>query len=230
MPTPSTDRRHARRLTTRLTILSAAEHIVITEGYTNLTTKKLVETAGVSERTIFNHFPSLSDIVLARFGDLLTALFEDHSIPAGLTLQELPTAIDTFFREHIGSPQADKTLERFVTLGNALGDINKNHDALADAVINALCTLAKDLNQHIEADYPHLTLDQRFTLTHYIFQLSTSIALGIGKAINLTLERNNITPGQPIDLSALNLSQELAEIRAGIFWAFDTVNQGQPRF
>lgn len=224
------DRRHARRLATRAAILEAAERIVLDDGYTSLVTKRLVEEAGVSERTIFNHFDSLEDVVLSRVGDLLTETFEGHALPAGLAPQELPHAIDRFFRTHIESDAGANSLQRFARLAIALGSVIGNEEeAIGSAVFKTLGKLAQALIYQVEELYPELQLDFRLKLNHYIFNLSTAIPLGMGKSI---VERFGTNPQcvSAAEISGLSPDEALTDLRAGILWAFDQVNHGQPTF
>ncbi len=51
--------------TTRQKILDAAQRLLATDGLARLTTKELAATAGCAEGTLFKHFRSKEDIVLA---------------------------------------------------------------------------------------------------------------------------------------------------------------------
>lgn len=224
----STDCRHARRIATRNNILEAAERIILAEGYTALTTKKLVEEAGVSERTIFNHFDSLEHVALSRAGDLLTETFEGHKLPEVSDTPQLPSTIENFFREHIASDAGAEALGRFTLLAISLSStIENNFDTMGSAIFKALRELAEKLISQLDSLQPPLPREQLFKLALYTHQLSSSIAVGMGKAIFEQLD----TGPRPIlqeELVQLENLEMLETLREGIFWAFDQVNAGKP--
>lgn len=225
---PPTDRRHARKLATRLAILEAAERVVLADGYAALTTKRLVEEAGVSERTIFNHFDSLEHVVLSRVGDLLIEMFKGHTLPVDLAPAELPQAIDSFYREHIGSSTGAESLQKFAHLALSLGSLMaSDEDAIGSAVLKALGELARVITQQVEETYPQIPVEFHFKLTQYIFNLSMAIAMGIAKAV---YEQYGTTPHciNADQLENLPSDESLAQLRAGILWSFDQVNRGKP--
>ncbi len=61
---------------TRQRLLEAAGHQLMLKGYAGATTRSIAEAAGVSELTLFRHFPSKKE--------LFSTLFETYSPKAGL--------------------------------------------------------------------------------------------------------------------------------------------------
>ena len=88
-PANITDKRSARKAENRIAIVEAAESLILEGGYGALNAEALAERAGVSRRTIFNHFASVDDVLVTRiapFAHLLYALemdspakFEEYS-------------------------------------------------------------------------------------------------------------------------------------------------------
>lgn len=203
---------------------------MLSDGYGALTTKRLVAEANVSERTIFNHFNTLEHIVTSQIGAHLTDMFEGKVLPRGLEISELPAAIDRFLREHIDSPKAESSLERFAMLSIALGDFYETHEKIGNAVMTSLHDQSVTLINHLETDYPQLSIEDSARLALYIFNMSTAISVGMGKAVfSVLCPDTKATSPKNLNLSELEISPILKDLRQGILWAFDQVNIGQPK-
>ena len=74
---PPEDRREAVKYHNRRSIIDAAAALAADRGVGRFTVNDLAERAGVSRRTIFNHFASADDAVYARFTELL-GVFVDN--------------------------------------------------------------------------------------------------------------------------------------------------------
>lgn len=74
MKSLQTDRRTALRLRHRQAILDAARAIIAEQGVAGLTTGVLAERADVSQRTVFNHFQSIDDVVVITCAEELSAV------------------------------------------------------------------------------------------------------------------------------------------------------------
>jgi len=59
--------RDQKREETRERLLDAARRLFAEKGYEHTTSAEIAEAAGVTERTLFRHFPSKSDLLLANF-------------------------------------------------------------------------------------------------------------------------------------------------------------------
>ena len=73
----SDDRRRQVKSANRRAILDAAASLAEERGLGHFTVTDLAERAGVSRRTIFNHFASVDDAVYARFSELLGVIVDD---------------------------------------------------------------------------------------------------------------------------------------------------------
>ncbi|MEX5303399.1 TetR family transcriptional regulator [Kocuria sabuli] len=73
----SDDRRRQVKSANRRAILDAAAALAEERGLGHFTVKDLAERAGVSRRTIFNHFASVDDAVYARLSELLGVVVDD---------------------------------------------------------------------------------------------------------------------------------------------------------
>lgn len=73
----SDDRRRQVKSANRRAILDAAAALAEERGLGHFTVKDLADRAGVSRRTIFNHFASVDDAVYARLSELLGVLVDD---------------------------------------------------------------------------------------------------------------------------------------------------------
>lgn len=74
---PPSDRREALKFFNRRAIIDAAAALAEERGIGGFTVSDLAERAGVSRRTIFNHFSSADDAVYARFSELLGVIVDD---------------------------------------------------------------------------------------------------------------------------------------------------------
>lgn len=75
--TPPTDRREALKLGNRRAIVAAAAVLADARGLDGFTVNDLAERAGLSRRTIFNHFATVDDAVYASFADRISGLYAD---------------------------------------------------------------------------------------------------------------------------------------------------------
>lgn len=87
------DRRSAVKRRHRRAILTAAAELMDTTGGTAFSVDELADRAGVSRRTVFNHFGSLDDVVaqvsanvLSELVDNLAAAAPPEALPPGATL------------------------------------------------------------------------------------------------------------------------------------------------
>lgn len=71
------DRRRQVKSANRRAILDAAAALAEERGLGHFTVQDLAERAGVSRRTIFNHFTSVDDAVYARLSELLGVVVDD---------------------------------------------------------------------------------------------------------------------------------------------------------
>lgn len=97
-PDPTTDRRSLLKERHRRAIIDAAAAIMAATESIEFTVDELAERANVSRRTVFNHFPSLDDVLIAVCGELLGGLFAQFALGApegtkGSVLDEVAEAL-----------------------------------------------------------------------------------------------------------------------------------------
>lgn len=90
--TETVDRRSAVKQRHRSAILTAAAELMDATGGTAFSVDELAERAGVSRRTIFNHFASLDDIVAQICADVLSELIDNlaAAVPAESLPEDVP--------------------------------------------------------------------------------------------------------------------------------------------
>lgn len=81
----STDRRAALKARHRAAILAAARTLTAERGGPRFSVDELAERADVARRTVFNHFASVDEVVLALCGELLTVVLDDFVATANAT-------------------------------------------------------------------------------------------------------------------------------------------------
>lgn len=99
MEPPSTDRRALLRQRHREAILEAAAELLNEAGGTRFTVDQLAARADISRRTVFNHFASLDDVVVAVCAavldtvvDTFLAIADTSSVGAGESPDDAPGA------------------------------------------------------------------------------------------------------------------------------------------
>lgn len=75
-PTSPSDKREATKWRNRRAIVDAAAQLTAEHGIDGFTVEALAERAGVSRRTIFNHFSSADEAIFASFAGNLDQLYE----------------------------------------------------------------------------------------------------------------------------------------------------------
>ncbi|MEX3610452.1 TetR/AcrR family transcriptional regulator [Rothia sp. LK2588] len=214
------DKRVARKAATHRAILEAAEQIAIDEGRAALTTKRLVEVAGVSERTVFNHFANLNAVLIAALASHLQELMNSSEFPTGLPLAELPQACETYICEGLDKEDSHAALNRFITLA-ATGfiEVAGEQDAIGKEVLQTLGQQGSSLYEKIAACYPQLDQSQHFQLYLYVCNCVMAIGFGMGQYVTenpQTLENPALASGD--------------DLRACMITAIRQVGQGMPRF
>lgn len=68
-------------------IKQAVLDIIFTDGLKNLSTRNLAKRIGMSEGTIFRHFPTIQDIILSIIADFQTELIGSLSVIANSTVE-----------------------------------------------------------------------------------------------------------------------------------------------
>lgn len=83
----------------RQAVIDAAERIFLDQGYANASMDGIAAEAGVSKRTVYNHFPSKQDLFQAVVDRLYAGLHEVRR--RGLPLDRPPVAVLTEFAEDL---------------------------------------------------------------------------------------------------------------------------------
>lgn len=141
--TPSpTDRRALLRQRHRAAILDAAAALLHESGGTRFTVDRLAERADVSRRTVFNHFGSLDDVVVAVAGSVLDTVVDtflaiaDSSAPgtadgASLFDQLTQTLRSSdlvppmaYLTRALGGPTQEWTPQQETIIGRAFTDVS----------------------------------------------------------------------------------------------------------
>lgn len=96
---PPSDRREALKFHNRRAIIDAAAALAEERGLGGFTVDDLAARAGVSRRTIFNHFASADDAVYARFSELLGVIVDDFVEIADATPPPAPSTTGAVFEQ-----------------------------------------------------------------------------------------------------------------------------------
>lgn len=216
------DGRGTRRTATRRDILAAAEELVLENGLAGLRTKDLVRRAGVSERTVFNHFDSIEDTALTRIEEYLTPLFSGLDVPADTPVAELPTAVRDRVLIRLATPAGLECLTGFVHLAAALAP--DSGEILTRHVVLTLTSMGGLASSEVEAEHPQLSLEQQMRLRLYLTNLALALGLGLARPALHRLPRETLTP-----LEIKDRIPPAEELVPHIEWAFQQVDAGLPQ-
>ncbi|WNB88278.1 helix-turn-helix domain-containing protein [Glutamicibacter protophormiae] len=216
------DGRGTRRTATRRDILAAAEELVLENGLAGLRTKDLVRRAGVSERTVFNHFDSIEDTALTRIEEYLTPLFSGLDVPADTPVAELPTAVRDRVLIRLATPAGLECLTGFVHLAAALAP--DSGEILTRHVVLTLTSMGSLASSEVEAEHPQLSLEQQMRLRLYLTNLALGLGLGLARPALHHLPRETLTP-----LEVKDRIPPAEELVPHIEWAFQQVDAGLPQ-
>lgn len=216
------DGRGTRRTATRRDILAAAEELVLENGLAGLRTKDLVRRAGVSERTVFNHFDSIEDTALTRIEEYLTPLFSGLDVPADTPVAELPTAVRDRVLIRLATPAGLECLTGFVHLAAALAP--DSGEILTRHVVLTLTSMGSLASSEVEAEHPQLSLEQQMRLRLYLTNLALALGLGLARPALHRLPRETLTP-----LEIKDRIPPAEELVPHIEWAFQQVDAGLPQ-
>ncbi|MCT2021672.1 TetR/AcrR family transcriptional regulator [Kocuria marina] len=216
------DGRGTRRTATRRDILAAAEELVLENGLAGLRTKDLVRRAGVSERTVSNHFDSIEDTALTRIEEYLTPLFSGLDVPADTPVAELPTAVRDRVLIRLATPAGLECLTGFVHLAAALAP--DSGEILTRHVVLTLTSMGSLASSEVEAEHPQLSLEQQMRLRLYLTNLALALGLGLARPALHRLPRETLTP-----LEIKDRIPPAEELVPHIEWAFQQVDAGLPQ-
>jgi AcrR family transcriptional regulator len=160
MDTAATDGlREAKKRRTRVTIAAVAMELFTARGFDAVTVAEIARAAGVSEKTVFNYFPSKEDLVFERGQERRAALLEAlRNRPAGASLLD-PFREETLtFLDHVehDPPASILAVPRLVMGSPALRDRlflgwERDADALVPAIARDAGVAEDDLVAQVVA-------------------------------------------------------------------------------
>ena len=81
-----------KTVTSRAELLAAAKHIVYQEGLDQLNIRRLAKECGIALGSVYNYFPSKSDLIFGVIEDFWTHMFHDD-----LYVMSQPMSFPEFF-------------------------------------------------------------------------------------------------------------------------------------
>lgn len=153
---PPADRREALKFHNRQAILDAAAALAEEHGLGGFTVNDLAERAGVSRRTIFNHFASVEDAVHARVSELLGVIVDDFVAVAEATPPATAPNIGAVFEQLVTALELTDLVPPLSRTARLVGG-NEDHPATVLWSHDLLQTLTARLtvvitDHHPEAD------------------------------------------------------------------------------
>lgn len=150
---PPVDRREALKHFNRRAILDAAEALVEERGVGGFTVNDLAERAGVSRRTIFNHFASVEDAVHTRFSELLGSIVDDFVAAAAAAPPTGTPSIGTVFEQLVAAIDTADLIPPLSHMARLFGG-NEDHPATVLWSHDVMQTLTLRLTAVIADRYP----------------------------------------------------------------------------
>lgn len=169
------DKRRARSTASKQKIAEAAEQLILKHGRAGLSTSALVEAAGVSERTVFNHFKKIDDALSFRAAQHLEPIIDRPPFPADLDISQIPAAITEHFRAAVETPAVQENLKNFLVLAAALSA--EELEGMAQEILLTLGTICDRFCRGIDATYPELSPAQGLANGLYTINLLMGVVL-----------------------------------------------------
>jgi AcrR family transcriptional regulator len=149
--------RAEQRAMTRRAVIDATKEVLVDEGYSALTTRRIAERAGVAQSTLMHHFETREALLVEAVGDLALRLAEDALDEIDLAALHSPehreAVLDQAWREFT-SPQALAAAQLWVAawsepeLAATLRDLEARINSILAATAGTL--------------FPHQASDPRF--------------------------------------------------------------------
>ncbi|GEL47935.1 hypothetical protein CHO01_30510 [Cellulomonas hominis] len=154
MPTPPPDRRTALKLRHRRAIVDGARALIQERGGPAFTADELAQRADVSRRTVFNHFPSVADVVMTTASETLeAALAGFSSAAAGAPARAVSRAV--MFDEIAELLRADDVVHAVGYLYGVLAPLDAHCDPRSrQFVLDAFPRAATHLARELTRRYP----------------------------------------------------------------------------
>jgi AcrR family transcriptional regulator len=147
------DRRAALKARSRRSILDAAANLMHRSGGTSFSVDELAAAADVSRRTVFNHFDSLEDLVIAVADEMFGALIGDIEAQAASPSSEPETVL----ADLAAVAAADRMVPAVASLVGIFGG-NDAQPSNRDAVLmqRAMALFTDRISATISARHPDL--------------------------------------------------------------------------
>ncbi|WP_432994139.1 TetR/AcrR family transcriptional regulator [Dactylosporangium sp. CA-233914] len=138
--------RKKRELRARLS--ATATRMFLERGFDAVRVAEIAEACGVSERTVFNHFPTKESLLLDRFDDTLSALRAALADPAAPPLPAVLGVLDdelagltTWLAAQPDPAGATATLRRFRELSTSTAELRAHQHGMVERLTDAVTGL-----------------------------------------------------------------------------------------
>ncbi|WP_433202886.1 TetR/AcrR family transcriptional regulator [Dactylosporangium sp. CS-047395] len=138
--------RKKRQLRARLS--ATATHMFLERGFDAVRVAEIADACGVSERTVFNYFPTKESLLLDRFDDTLTALrtalADPATAPLPAALAVLDAELDALVSWLSAQPDpaaASEQVRRFRELSTSTPELRAHQHDMSDRLTGAITEL-----------------------------------------------------------------------------------------
>ncbi len=180
MTPPRGARADSRRAATRVRLLDAAVEVLVERGLDGFTTPVVAALAGTSQGTVFRHFPSKRDLLVATSAQALESCRADHATRFSERIAaEQPTEVDGVVRIAIESLWKACSDPRSLALTEVRARCRTDHelrDALTD-VIGTENATSGDLVTLLLPDAFHMAVDDYVETTRIVLNAMQGRAL-----------------------------------------------------
>ena len=173
-PANIADKRSARKAENRIAIVEAAESLILEGGYGALSAESLAERAGVSRRTIFNHFASVDDVLVTRLNQYFNRIFEEADFP----LSGQSSSMETEMLTNVSNVFLSNTLEEYIVpFAQLIYALEMDSPAKFEEYAHVILERTYDIFlETCRAAYPELTY---LRLAVYASNLAETIGEGV---------------------------------------------------
>ncbi|GAA3453370.1 TetR/AcrR family transcriptional regulator [Dactylosporangium matsuzakiense] len=140
--------RERKKREMRARLSGVATRMFLERGFAEVRVTEIAEACGVSERTVFNYFPTKESLLLDRFDDTLSALRAALANPAAVPLPSTLAVLDAELRGLTGwlgtqpdPAEAAATIRRFRALTTSTPELRAHQHDMVDLLTGTVTGL-----------------------------------------------------------------------------------------
>ncbi|MFI5909751.1 TetR family transcriptional regulator [Dactylosporangium sp. NPDC051541] len=140
--------RERKKRELRAKLSAVATRMFLERGFAEVRVTEIAEVCGVSERTVFNYFPTKESLLLDRFDDTLTAMRAALANPAGVplpstlgVLEAELSGLTTWLAAQPDPAEATATIRRFRALTTSTPELRAHQHEMVELLTGTVAGL-----------------------------------------------------------------------------------------